>query len=75
MECADERQGRYVGARQLVVRYGAQTVLSAVLDMTYFDEVKCARCWVGSIVSPARYLNWYVRQLAEVARREWEASW
>jgi hypothetical protein len=63
-------------ARQFVLRYGSRLILEALRDMFTrvqdFDNGPLWRCWRPEIKSPARYLNWSVRELAELARRDWE---
>ena len=62
-------QPAYVGARRFVMKFGAREIVDAIDEMTdqYLDDPakadgSWARHWNAAIVSPASYLNWYMRQ-------------
>ena len=66
-------QPAYVGARRFVMKFGARAIVDAIDEMTdqYLEDAAKAdgpwvRHWNAAIVSPASYLNWYVRQMAEL---------
>ena len=66
-------QPSYVGARRFVMKFGARAIVDAIDEMTdcYLeDDTKgdgpSFRQWNAAIVSPASYLNWYVRQMAQM---------
>lgn len=67
--------GTFIGARGFVARHGGRLVLTALHDMTEFvqdlpPDGRFWRCWKPAIVSPAQYLNWYVRQLSNMEVRD-----
>ena len=61
------KRAAFYGARALLTRNGPHLILRALHDMTYWqgDLETGYRCWHPAILSPARYLNWYVRQIRE----------
>ena len=68
------------GARAFVATFGWRLILTAIHDMTYTETTEVGdktyrdRYWRHEIKSPARYLNYYVRELAKQATADWEES-
>jgi hypothetical protein len=62
------------GGRAFVLRFGVELVLQAIHELTYWRwshvDTRYTRCWSDDIVSPARRLYAYVRDLDALSRNQ-----
>ena len=67
-----QRQAAFHGATGFVLRYGSTLILQAIHELTYWHwnplTRRHVRCWADDIVSPARRLYAYVRDLDALSR-------
>lgn len=74
MHYQGEQQPAFHGARGFILRFGLNLILQAIHELTYWHwdrwspTPRYVRCWADDIVSPARRLYAYVRDLDALGR-------